>query len=136
MREAAALARAYGVSLHTHLAENANDVAYSREKFGATPAEYVEELGWVGQDVWHAHCVQLDERGIGLFGADRDGRGALPVLEHAARVGHRAGAADARLRACRSAWASTARPRTMPATCWARRARRCCCSASATGRTR
>jgi 8-oxoguanine deaminase len=67
MRESAALARAHGVSLHTHLAENVSDVAYSREKFNRTPAEYAEELGWLGQDVWHAHCVQLDEAGIDRF---------------------------------------------------------------------
>jgi len=67
MREAANLARHYGVSLHTHLAENDNDIAYSREKFGMTPAEYAESLGWVGHDVWHAHCVKLDTPGIGLF---------------------------------------------------------------------
>ncbi len=67
MREAAVLAREYGVSLHTHLAENQNDIAYSREKFGMTPAEYAEDLGWVGPDVWHAHCVQLDQHGIDLF---------------------------------------------------------------------
>jgi cytosine/adenosine deaminase-related metal-dependent hydrolase len=67
MREAAVLARQYGVSLHTHLAENQNDVTYSREKFGMTPAQYAEDLGWVGPDVWHAHCVQLDQHGIDLF---------------------------------------------------------------------
>jgi cytosine/adenosine deaminase-related metal-dependent hydrolase len=67
MREAADLARHYGVSLHTHLAENLNDIAYSREKFNMTPAEYAEDCGWVGHDVWHAHCVQLDEHGIDLF---------------------------------------------------------------------
>ena len=67
MRESAVLARQHGVSLHTHLAENTNDVAYSREKFNRTPAEYAEELGWVGRDVWHAHCVQLDDPGIELF---------------------------------------------------------------------
>nr|WP_225778210.1 8-oxoguanine deaminase [Pseudomonas sp. Marseille-Q3773] len=67
MREAAVLARQYGVSLHTHLAENVNDIVYSREKFGMTPAEYAEDLGWVGHDVWHAHCVQLDQHGIELF---------------------------------------------------------------------
>jgi cytosine/adenosine deaminase-related metal-dependent hydrolase len=67
MREAAVLAREYGVSLHTHLAENQNDVTYSREKFGMTPAQYAEDLGWVGPDVWHAHCVQLDQHGIDLF---------------------------------------------------------------------
>jgi cytosine/adenosine deaminase-related metal-dependent hydrolase len=67
MRDAALLARRHGVSLHTHLAENAKDIAYTREKFGCTPAEYAEQLGWVGPDVWHAHCVQLDEAGIALF---------------------------------------------------------------------
>ncbi|NUU04088.1 8-oxoguanine deaminase [Herbaspirillum robiniae] len=67
MREAADLARHYKVSLHTHLAENVNDIAYSREKFNMTPAEYAEDCGWVGHDVWHAHCVQLDDHGIDLF---------------------------------------------------------------------
>ncbi|MDR0225099.1 MAG: 8-oxoguanine deaminase [Burkholderiaceae bacterium] len=67
MRESAILARAHGVSLHTHLAENDNDVAFSREKFGLTPAQYAESLGWVGRDVWHAHCVKLDPEGIALF---------------------------------------------------------------------
>ena len=54
-------------TLHTHLAENDNDIAYSREKFGMTPAQYAEDLGWVGHDVWHAHCVKLDDAGIALF---------------------------------------------------------------------
>ncbi|MBL0728774.1 8-oxoguanine deaminase [Piscinibacter sp. HJYY11] len=67
MRDAAVLARQHGVSLHTHLAENDNDIAYTREKFGCTPAEYAEELGWLGRDVWCAHCVKLDEAGIRLF---------------------------------------------------------------------
>lgn len=67
MRESAVLARAHGVSLHTHLAENDNDVAFSREKFGLTPAQYAESLGWVGPDVWHAHCAKLDAEGIALF---------------------------------------------------------------------
>jgi cytosine/adenosine deaminase-related metal-dependent hydrolase len=67
MRESAKLARAFGVSLHTHLAENDNDIAYTREKFNRTPAEYAEELGWLGRDVWHAHCVKLDDNGIERF---------------------------------------------------------------------
>ncbi|WP_288584211.1 8-oxoguanine deaminase [uncultured Methylobacterium sp.] len=67
MRDSAALARSYGVCLHTHLAENQDDVAYSRERFGKTPADYAADLGWVGPDVWHAHCVKLDEDGIRLF---------------------------------------------------------------------
>jgi len=67
MRESAVLARAHGVSLHTHLAENDSDVDFSREKFGLTPAQYAESLGWIGHDVWHAHCVKLDSDGIALF---------------------------------------------------------------------
>jgi 8-oxoguanine deaminase len=67
MRESARLARSYGVSMHTHLAENSSDVTYSGEKFNMTPAEYAEDCGWVGHDVWHAHCVQLDPAGIALF---------------------------------------------------------------------
>ena len=67
MRDSAALARTYGVSLHTHLAENLDDVRYSLEKFGKTPARYAEDLGWTGRDVWHAHCVRLDREGVALF---------------------------------------------------------------------
>jgi cytosine/adenosine deaminase-related metal-dependent hydrolase len=78
MRDAAALAREYGVSMHTHLAENDNDVAYTRERFGCTPAEYAEQLGWVGPDAWHAHCVKLDEPGIALFAATGTGVAHCP----------------------------------------------------------
>lgn len=67
MSESAELARAYGVHLHTHLAENVKDVDYSISMFGQRPGDYAEEVGWVGQDVWHAHCVQLDEQEIGMF---------------------------------------------------------------------
>ena len=67
MRESAALARSYGVRLHTHLAETALDVAYSLEKFGTLPGDYARDVGWVGEDVWHAHCVCLNEREISLF---------------------------------------------------------------------
>ncbi len=67
MRESAALARSYGVGLHTHLAESDVDVAYSREHLGCTPAQYAEQVGWTGPQVWHAHCVKLDTSGIELF---------------------------------------------------------------------
>ncbi len=68
MRESAALARAYaGVRLHTHLAENQSDVSYSLENFGMAPGDYAESVGWLGSDVWHAHCVQLDDRAIAKF---------------------------------------------------------------------
>jgi len=79
MRESARLARAYrGVRLHTHLAENASDLAYSRERFGMTPGEYAESLGWVGDDVWHAHCVHLDEAATRSFAATRTGIAHCP----------------------------------------------------------
>jgi cytosine/adenosine deaminase-related metal-dependent hydrolase len=67
MRESAALARSYGVRLHTHLAENTSDITYSLEHFGLRPGDYAESIGWVGDDVWHAHCVQLNTDEIGLF---------------------------------------------------------------------
>jgi cytosine/adenosine deaminase-related metal-dependent hydrolase len=67
MRESAALARSYNVHLHTHLAENDNDISYSQEKFGMRPGDYVQDAGWVGHDVWHAHCVKLNDDEIDLF---------------------------------------------------------------------
>ena len=67
MRESAAMARSYGVGLHTHLAENAEDIKYGLQQFGMRPGEYVEAVGWTGDDVWHAHCVQLNSEEINLF---------------------------------------------------------------------
>ena len=78
MRQSAALARSYKTRLHTHLAENDHDVAYSREKFNCTPAQYAQDLGWLGADVWHAHCVKLDDEGINLFAASRTGVAHCP----------------------------------------------------------
>ena len=78
MRESAALARSLGARLHTHLAENDHDLAYSREKFNCTPTEYAQDLGWLGPDVWHAHCVRLDDAGISLFAASRTGVAHCP----------------------------------------------------------
>ena len=67
MRDAAILARDKGVRLHTHLAENVEDIAYSEANFGCRPGQYAEDLGWTGDDVWHAHCVQLVGSEIDLF---------------------------------------------------------------------
>ena len=67
MRDSAVLAREKGVGLHTHLAENEEDIIYSEEKFGKRPGDYAEDLGWVGEDVWHAHCVRLNTSEIDLF---------------------------------------------------------------------
>ena len=78
MKLSAELARHHRVRLHTHLAENDHDVAYSRETFGCTPAQYAQDLGWLGEDVWHAHCVKLDDEGISLFAATRTGVAHCP----------------------------------------------------------
>lgn len=95
MREAAVLARDKGVMLHTHLAENDEDVAYSLAKFGCRPGQYAEDLGWTGDDVWHAHCVKLDGSEIGLFA--RSGTG----ISHCACSNCRLGSGIAPVRAMR-----------------------------------
>jgi cytosine/adenosine deaminase-related metal-dependent hydrolase len=78
MRDAALLARDKGVMLHTHLAENDEDVAYSLAKFGCRPGQYAEDLGWTGPDVWHAHCVKLDGQEIDLFARSGTGVAHCP----------------------------------------------------------
>ncbi|WP_457646570.1 8-oxoguanine deaminase [Profundibacter sp.] len=78
MRDAALLARDKGVMLHTHLAENDEDIAYSVEKFGCRPGQYAEDLGWTGDDVWHAHCVKLDGQEIELFAKSGTGVAHCP----------------------------------------------------------
>ena len=78
MREAALLARDKGVMLHTHLAENDEDVAWSLAKFGCRPGQYAEDLGWTGEDVWHAHCVKLNGDEIGLFARSGTGVAHCP----------------------------------------------------------
>ncbi|MEY4779617.1 MAG: hypothetical protein RLZZ607_930, partial [Pseudomonadota bacterium] len=78
MRNAALLARDKGVMLHTHLAENDEDIAYSLAKFGCRPGQYAQDLGWTGDDVWHAHCVKLDAAEIDLFARTRTGIAHCP----------------------------------------------------------
>lgn len=79
MRESAAMARAYPqVRLHTHLAENKSDVDYSLAKFGLRPGDYAESVGWLGDDVWHAHCVQLSDGAIQKFAATGTGVAHCP----------------------------------------------------------
>ena len=78
MRDTALLARDKGVMLHTHLAENDEDVAYSLARFGCRPGQYAEDLGWVGADVWHAHCVKLDCSEIELFSRSLTGVAHCP----------------------------------------------------------
>ncbi|SLN76045.1 8-oxoguanine deaminase [Oceanibacterium hippocampi] len=78
MRDTALLARKLGVMLHTHLAENEEDVAYSRAQFGCRPGLYAEQLGWTGDDVWHAHAVRLDAGEIDLFARSGTGVAHCP----------------------------------------------------------
>ena len=78
MSESAALARRHGLSLHTHLAETMEENAYCLELYGCTPVEYLTDLGWLGEDVWCAHCVHLAREDIEDFGASRTGVAHCP----------------------------------------------------------
>lgn len=78
MKDAANLARDKGVLLHTHLAENEEDIAYSLANYNCRPGQYVEDLGWTGDHVWHAHCVKLDDQEIDLFARSRTGVAHCP----------------------------------------------------------
>jgi cytosine/adenosine deaminase-related metal-dependent hydrolase len=102
MEESAALARRHGLMLHTHLAETVEENAYCMELYGCTPVEYLTDLGWLGGDVWCAHCIHLSPDDIQDFGSTgtgvahcptsnlRLGAGVAPVREmlgHGVRVG-------------------------------------------------
>ncbi len=67
MTEAAGLARRAGVRLNTHLAETVEEEEHCREQFGCTPVEYMDRLGWLGPDVWFAHCVHLRDADVKRF---------------------------------------------------------------------
>ena len=97
MRDAALLARDKRVMLHTHLAENDEDVAYSLAQFGCRPGQYAEDLGWTGDDVWHAHCVKLDGSEIELF------RRSFTGIAHCPCSNCRLGSGIAPIRAMRDA---------------------------------
>ena len=68
MSEAAELARRRNVRLHTHLAETEDEEEFCLQRFGVRPVEFLEELGWLGEDVWLAHCVHLDDQEVRRFG--------------------------------------------------------------------
>ncbi|MDK1016482.1 MAG: 8-oxoguanine deaminase, partial [Actinomycetota bacterium] len=69
MRESAALARRYGVHLHTHLAETHDEEQFCIETLGRRPVELMEDLGWTGDDVWYAHGVYINDDEIGRLSA-------------------------------------------------------------------
>ncbi len=102
MRESAALARSYDVQLHTHLAETLDEEAFCLRRFGKRPVAYAKELGWLGDDVWHVHCVHLNQEEVELFAQTGTGvchcpssnmrlaSGIAPVrslLDHGVRTG-------------------------------------------------
>jgi cytosine/adenosine deaminase-related metal-dependent hydrolase len=85
LTDAAALARRHGVLLHTHLAETLDEEDFCRQKFGCTPIEYMDRLGWLGPDVWFAHAVHLDDAAIATM--SRTGTGAAHCPSSNARLG-------------------------------------------------
>jgi cytosine/adenosine deaminase-related metal-dependent hydrolase len=79
MRESARLARNYkGVRLHTHLAENLDDIKYMEKKYKMRPGEWTESVGWLDDDVWHAHTVHLDDKDIGMLAGAGTGAAHCP----------------------------------------------------------
>lgn len=78
MCDAAELARRRGVRLHTHLAETLEEERFCRERYGVRPVDYLDELGWLGEDVWLAHCVHIDAGEIDRFGATGTGVAHCP----------------------------------------------------------
>jgi cytosine/adenosine deaminase-related metal-dependent hydrolase len=93
MRQSAALARRLGVRLHTHLAETVDEERFCRDRFGMRPLELMDELGWLGDDVWFAHGIHLSSHEIERLAESgtavahcpssnmRLGAGACPVEE-------------------------------------------------------
>lgn len=78
MKESVQMAKQYNVCLHTHLAETFDEEEFCIEMFGRRPVEYMEDLGWVGDYVWHAHCVHMSDREIELFGQTGTGVAHCP----------------------------------------------------------
>jgi len=79
MEESAMLARRLGLQLHTHLVEAAGEEAYCLELYGCTPVEFLTDLGWLGPDVWCAHCVHLSSDDVADFGASNTGVAHCPT---------------------------------------------------------
>ncbi|MEV0682937.1 8-oxoguanine deaminase [Nocardia sp. NPDC050378] len=79
LRESAALARSAGVRLHTHLAETVDELDFCRESFDCAPTEYMERLGWLGDDVWYAHGVHLDDHAISAMARTGTGIAHCPT---------------------------------------------------------
>jgi 8-oxoguanine deaminase len=79
MSECATLARRLGLVLHTHLAETIEEEAYCMQLYGCTPVEYLTDLGWLGEDVWCAHCVHLSADDVADFADSNTGVAHCPT---------------------------------------------------------
>lgn len=79
MKESAALARHYGVQLHTHLAETFDEDDFCKQMFGVLPVEYAEQTNWIGDDVWYAHSVHVREQDIELMAQTQTGAAHCPT---------------------------------------------------------
>ena len=128
MKDSAEMARDYGVRLHTHLAENLEDLQYSQEQFGLSPGAYVEQVDWLGDDVWFAHCVHLTEQEIKRFA--QTGTGVC----HCPNSNMRLASGIAPIRKCSTipsmwGWGWMGRPPMTGGTSWQKRVKRCSCNA-------
>jgi cytosine/adenosine deaminase-related metal-dependent hydrolase len=97
LEEAAGLARAKGVRLHTHVCETLDEEDFCRERFNSTPVEYMDSVGWLGRDVWYAHAIHLDDASIARMAATGTG------VAHCPSSNARLGAGIARTRDLRDA---------------------------------
>ncbi|NLF39636.1 8-oxoguanine deaminase [bacterium] len=79
LKEAAALARAKNVQLHTHLCETVDEEEYCRQVYGMRPVEYMESVGWLGEDVWFAHGIHFNDDEINLLGRTKTGIAHCPT---------------------------------------------------------
>lgn len=79
MKETANLARKLGVRLHTHLAETIDEERFIAEKFGMRPLEYMESLGWVGEDVWYAHGIHFNDEELRILAKTKTGVAHCPI---------------------------------------------------------
>jgi 8-oxoguanine deaminase len=78
MRLSAELARTFGVTLHTHLAETVDEEDFCVETFGLRPLDYAESVGWMSDDVWFAHAVWIDDEGVERMASTRTGLAHCP----------------------------------------------------------
>ena len=126
MKQSAKLAREYGVHLHTHLAETEDEEQFCLKKFGHRPVGYMQEVDWMGEDVWFAHAVWVNEEEIKIFRQISLRCGALSNFEYAARFGDRTGQRISYMLVLMLASAWMVPHPMMVHTCWLKSGKPCC----------